>query len=58
MGYRCEAIFIGEFVKDADKRWRYAKLTSAVTAILAQEMWAQKVSRERDDYRDRYEGRG
>jgi len=45
-------LVIGELVKDPDKKWRYIRLASVATAIVSQEMWGNRIKRERDDCRE------
>jgi hypothetical protein len=42
-------LVIGEFVKDADKRWRYIRLTSVATALVSEALYAARVSSERKE---------
>jgi hypothetical protein len=42
-------LVIGEFVKDAEKRWRYIKIASVATALVSEGIYAAHVSRERKD---------
>jgi hypothetical protein len=42
-------LIIGEFVKDADKRWRYIRLASVATALVSEGMYAAHVQREREE---------
>jgi hypothetical protein len=42
-------LIIGEFVKDADKRWRYIRLASVATALVSEGMYAAHVGRERQE---------
>jgi hypothetical protein len=44
-------LLIGEFVKDADKKWRYIRVTSVAAAILSEGLHSHKAHRERE--RDR-----
>jgi len=41
-------LLIGEFVKDADKKWRYIRVTSVVAAILSEGLHSHKAHRERE----------
>jgi hypothetical protein len=45
-------LIIGEFVKDADKRWRYATLASVATALLSEGMWVHKIQKEREEWQE------
>jgi hypothetical protein len=42
-------LIIGEFVKDADKRWRYIRIASVATALISEGMYAAHVGRERQE---------
>jgi hypothetical protein len=46
-------LVIGEFVKDTEERWRYIRLASVATALVSEGMYAQKISRERQEARER-----
>jgi hypothetical protein len=48
-------LIIGEFVKDADRRWRYAKIASVATALISEGMYANRIQRKREECRERYE---
>lgn len=41
-------LLIGEFVKDADKRWRYIRVTSVAAAILSEGLHSHHSHRERE----------
>jgi len=45
-------LIIGEFVKDADKRWRYIRLASIGTALISEGMWTNKIRKERQEARE------
>jgi hypothetical protein len=51
-------LIIGEFVKDADKRWRWTRIASVATALVSESMWAAKVHREREECREKQYDRG
>jgi hypothetical protein len=40
-------LIIGELVKDPDRRWRIAKATSLLGAILSEGMYAHRIQQER-----------
>lgn len=42
-------LVIGEFVKDADKRWRYIRMASVATALLSEALWTSRIHRERQE---------
>jgi hypothetical protein len=42
-------LVIGEFVKDADTRWRYIRMASVATALLSEALWTSRVHRERQE---------
>jgi hypothetical protein len=46
-------LVIGELVKDADKRWRYIRIASVLTAGLTETLWATRVRRSREEERHR-----
>ena len=51
-------LVIGEFVKDADKRWRYIRMASVATALLSEALWTSRIHHERQEReaeRERYE---
>src|SRR5260370_24452770 len=41
-------LVIGEVVKDADKRWRYIRITSVAMALISEGLYAHKVHQERE----------
>jgi len=43
-------LIIGELVKDADKRWRWIRISSVATALLSEGLWAHRV-RQREELR-------
>lgn len=46
-------LLIPEFIKDPAKQWRYARIASVATALVAQGFWAHKISKERQEARER-----
>ena len=40
-------LLIGEVVKDADKKWRWTRISSVATALLAEGLYTQRIHRER-----------
>jgi hypothetical protein len=42
-------LIIGELVKDADKRWRYIRLSSVATALIAEGLWQHRVHQKREE---------
>ncbi len=40
-------LIIGEFVKDAEKRWRWIRISSIATALVSEAMWTNKIHKER-----------
>ncbi len=40
-------LVIGEFVKDAEQRWRYIRLASVATALISEGLWTIKIHNER-----------
>jgi hypothetical protein len=42
-------LVIGEFVKDADKRWRYIRMASVATALLSEALWTSRIHHERQE---------
>jgi hypothetical protein len=42
-------LVIGEFVKDAEQRWRCIRLSSVATALISEAMYAARVNRERHE---------
>jgi hypothetical protein len=50
-------LIIGEIVKEPDKRWRWIRISSVATALVAEGLYAQKVQQERSNreaQRERY----
>jgi hypothetical protein len=45
-------LVIGEFVKDADKRWRYFRMASVATALVSEGLYTSRIKRERDECRE------
>lgn len=48
-------LVIGEFVKDADRRWRYIRMASVATALLSEALWTSRIHRERKEREAREE---
>jgi len=48
-------LVIGEFVKDADKRWRYIRMASVATALLSEALWTSRIHHERQEREAREE---
>lgn len=46
-------LVIGEFVKDPDQRWRFIRLAAVATALLSEGMYAHRISKERNEARER-----
>ncbi len=46
-------LVIGEFVKDADKRWRYIRLASVTTALVSEGLYTSRIRRERQECEER-----
>ena len=46
-------LFIGEFVKDADKRWRWIRISSVATALVSQALYTSRVQQDRQRCEDR-----
>jgi hypothetical protein len=42
-------LLIGEFVEDADKRWRWIRISSVATALISEAMWTHKIKQEREE---------
>jgi hypothetical protein len=42
-------LVIGEVVKDADKRWRYIRITSVAMALISEGLYAHRVHQEQVD---------
>ena len=40
-------LVIGEIVKDADKRWRWIRISSVATALVSEGLYAQRIQSER-----------
>jgi hypothetical protein len=40
---------IGEIVKDADKRWRWIRITSVATALLSEGFYTHRVRQQREE---------
>jgi hypothetical protein len=41
-------LVIGELVKDADKRWRWIRISAVATALISGGIYASRVGRQRD----------
>lgn len=41
-------LIIGELIKDADKRWRWIRISSVATALLSEGLWAHRVNQRRE----------
>ena len=51
-------LVIGEFVKDAEKRWRYIRIASVATALVSEGFYTARIKREREECREReHDGR-
>lgn len=48
-------LIIGEVVKDTEKRWRWIRISSVATALLAEGLYTQRVQRERREREARQE---
>ena len=46
-------LVIGEFVKDAEQRWRYIRIASVATALISEGLWTNKVHNERKEAQER-----
>jgi len=42
-------LLIGEFVKDAEQRWRWIRISSVVTALGSEALWTNKIRKERQE---------
>jgi bacteriorhodopsin len=40
-------LLIGEVVKDAEKKWRWIRISSVATALLAEGLYTRRIHRER-----------
>jgi hypothetical protein len=40
-------LLIGEVVKDAEKKWRWIRISSVATALLAEGLYTNRIHRER-----------
>jgi len=47
-------LVIGELVKDADKRWRWIRISAVATALLSEGLYAHRVSQRRQEQQERY----
>ena len=45
-------LVIGEFVKDADKRWRWIRVASIATTLISEGMYTNHVRSERERTRE------
>jgi hypothetical protein len=48
-------LLIGEVVKDAEKKWRWIRISSVATALLAEGLYTQRIHRERAERQARRE---
>ena len=48
-------LVIGELVKDADKRWRWIRISSVATALVSEAMWTNRIRKERRECEERLE---
>jgi hypothetical protein len=46
-------LVIGEFVKDAEKRWRYIRMASIGSTPASEALWAHKIHKEREQAHER-----
>ena len=42
-------LIIGEIIKDADKRWRWIRISAVATALLSEGLWAHRVKQGREE---------
>jgi hypothetical protein len=49
-------LVIGELVQDPEQKWRYIRLASVATALVSEAMWTHKISKEREEARERRAG--
>jgi hypothetical protein len=42
-------LLIGELVKDAEKRWRWIRVSSVATALVSEAMWTNRIRKERQE---------
>jgi aminoglycoside/choline kinase family phosphotransferase len=42
-------LIIGEFVKDPERRWRYARIAAVATAALSEGLYTHRIERERQE---------
>jgi hypothetical protein len=42
-------LIIGEFVKDPERRWRYARIGAVATAALSEGLYTHRIQREREE---------
>jgi len=45
-------LLVGEMVKDPDKRWRYLRIASVVTALASEAVWTHRLSQDRQKDED------
>jgi hypothetical protein len=50
-------LIIGELVKDADKRWRWIRISSVATALLAEGFHTQRVMQQRRERNEEWRER-
>jgi anti-sigma-K factor RskA len=46
-------LLIGELVKDADKRWRWIRISAAATALVSEGLYAHRVNQRRQEQPER-----
>jgi hypothetical protein len=46
-------LVIGEIVKDADKRWRWIRVSAVATALVSEGLYAHRVSQRRQEEQQR-----
>ena len=42
-------LVIGEVIKDTDKRWRWTRIASVATALIAEGLWAHHVQQQKEE---------
>jgi hypothetical protein len=42
-------LIIGEFVKDAEKRWRWTRISAVATALISEGFYTQRIQQERKE---------
>jgi hypothetical protein len=45
-------LIIGEIVKDADKRWRWIRISAVATALVSEAFYANRVRRQRGEQKE------